>query len=72
MSNFKFEHIASLVAEGYTRGNYPDWKIEYTDIFVGDISEYSLAHVANCVRQGFIQGEIQEDAKSGWWKLSVS
>ena len=67
----KLEYTANVVRDGFTNGNYPDWKIEYKNIFVGDISDYSLAHIANQIKHGFTEGEIQEDWVSGWWKLSI-
>jgi len=65
------EHIGSLVNEGFLRGYYPDWEIEYIGISNLEMSEYSFDHIADGIKQGFIGGDIQEDDKSGWWRLYI-
>jgi len=65
------EYVADLVVNGFVGGYYPDWCIEYSGINKDDISEYSLQYIAEYIRKGFIHGEIYDDIKSGWWKLTI-
>ena len=71
MVELEREHIGILVSHGFVNGFYPDWHIEYSGISKTEISEYSLNHVAEHIKQGFIQGEIQEHTISGWWRLTI-
>jgi len=65
------EQIGILVNNGFVNGFYPDWKIKYSGISGDKISEYTRSHIAEHIKQGFVQGEIQECNTSGWWRLTV-
>ena len=71
METDNLEYIASLVLEGYNFGYSPDWEISFSELSRSEISENTLLHISKLIREGYIQGEVQEENKSGWWFLKL-
>ncbi|MDR0831022.1 MAG: hypothetical protein LBN95_13080 [Prevotellaceae bacterium] len=71
MQTDNLEYIASLVLEGYTYGYSPDWEITFSEISRSEVNDNSLLHISKLIKDGYIQGEIQQENKSGWWFLKL-
>lgn len=66
-----YEYISSLVLEGYIAGFDPEWKLVFLEVSHSDLSDIELSHIAKQIKEGFVNGEVQEDDKQGWWFLKI-
>jgi len=71
MQTDSLEYVASLVLEGYKYGYSPDWDITISEVNHSDLSDNTFLYIAEKIQEGYIQGEIQEEDKSGWWFLKI-
>jgi hypothetical protein len=73
MTSNESEIIAKLIIKGFTSGYYPDWKLQFSNIAIDDVSQPSLNHIASQISNGFICGHVIEDNKNpdnnGWWEI---
>ncbi|MDR2423464.1 MAG: hypothetical protein LBD59_01915 [Prevotellaceae bacterium] len=66
-----FEYISDLVLQGYIAGYDPNWQLSFIDISHSEISEGTVKHIAQQIKDWVKSGEIQEDYKQGWWYLGM-
>ena len=71
----KLEYIGNLIAEGFTCGYYPDWRLSLSGIYHDELSDATLNHISEYVADGYVEGEVIEECNDkldkGWWKLEV-
>jgi hypothetical protein len=69
------EYIADLIVNGYSNGFYPNWNITFFDVYYDMICDSDRRHIANAIRNGYIEGEViidnKNSDKNGWWKLQI-
>ncbi len=69
------EYIGNLIADGFTSGYYPDWKLSLSGIYHDKLSDVSLEHISKLVADGYVEGEVIEERQNqvdrGWWKLQT-
>ncbi|MDO9230994.1 MAG: hypothetical protein Q7U36_00745 [bacterium] len=74
-TDYDLEYIGSLIANGFTSGYYPYWKLSLIDISHYELSDATLDHIAEFVVDGYVEGEISENyhtkSDRGWWKLQI-
>jgi hypothetical protein len=73
--NCKFEYIGNLIAEGFTSGYYPYWKLSLSGIHHNELSDATLNHISEYAADGYTEGEVIENCKNkfdrGWWRLEI-